>query len=162
MRLMTSLYLLMCAGAVMAEDSPIVQPGAPGTPSRELTAEQAIEVANSSYSPNDAQFMQDMIPHHNQAVQMAELVAERTNRQELVDIAGRINVSQADEIAFMQQWLQSRGEKVPDPTAHAAMHTTSNRYPAVQTSRWVVKSMNGSKASGYASRPRRLAALLTA
>ncbi|MDH5621397.1 MAG: DUF305 domain-containing protein, partial [Gammaproteobacteria bacterium] len=123
MRLMTSLYLLMCAGAVMAEDSPIVQPGAPGTPSRELTAEQAIEVANSSYSPNDAQFMQDMIPHHNQAVQMAELVAERTNRQELVDIAGRINVSQADEIAFMQQWLQSRGEKVPDPTAHAAMHT---------------------------------------
>ena len=66
--------------------------------------------------------MRDMIPHHNQAVQMAELVAERTNRQELVDVAGRIDASQADEIEFMQQWLRSRGEEVPDPTAHEAMH----------------------------------------
>jgi len=123
MRLIMSLLLLFGASAVVAEDAPIVQPGAPGTASRELTAEQAIEIANSSYSPNDTRFMQDMIPHHNQAVQMAELVAERTNRQELVDVAGRINVSQADEIAFMQQWLQRRGEEVPDPTAHAAMHT---------------------------------------
>jgi uncharacterized protein (DUF305 family) len=65
-----------------------------------------------------------MIPHHNQAVQMAELVADRTNRPELSDIAGRINVSQRDEIEFMQQWLRERGEDVPDPSAHEAMHTT--------------------------------------
>ena len=123
MRFILNLFFLISASVVAADNAPIVQPGAPGTASRELTAEQAIEVANSSYSPNDTRFMQDMIPHHNQAVQMAELVAERTNRQELVDVAGRINVSQADEIAFMQQWLQSRGEEVPDPTAHAAMHT---------------------------------------
>ncbi len=68
--------------------------------------------------------MQDMIPHHNQAVQMAELVGDRTNRPELVDLAGRIDVSQLDEIDFMQQWLRERGEDVPDPTAHEAMHTT--------------------------------------
>jgi len=68
--------------------------------------------------------MQDMIPHHNQAVQMAELVADRTNLQELVDVAGRIDVSQLDEIDFMQQWLRERGERVPDPTAHDAMHTS--------------------------------------
>jgi uncharacterized protein (DUF305 family) len=68
--------------------------------------------------------MQDMIPHHNQAVQMAELVAERTNLEELVDVAGRINASQADEIEFMQGWLRERSERVPDPTAHSAMHTT--------------------------------------
>ena len=55
---------------------------------------------------------------------MAELVADRTNRPELVDVAGRINVSQRDEIEFMQQWLRERGEHVPDPTAHEAMHTT--------------------------------------
>jgi len=108
----------------MAQEAPIIQPGAPGNAARELSAAEAIEIANISYSPADALFMQDMIPHHNQAVQMADLVADRTNTRELVDLAGRIDVSQADEIEFMQQWLSERGEEVPDPTAHEAMHTS--------------------------------------
>ncbi|MBT8445457.1 MAG: DUF305 domain-containing protein, partial [Gammaproteobacteria bacterium] len=99
------------------------QPGAPGESPRELSAEDAIKIANTSYSPADAQFMRDMIPHHHQALQMAELVADRTNRKELIDVAGRIDASQGDEIEFMQQWLRERGEPVPDPTAHHAMHT---------------------------------------
>ncbi|MBT8090763.1 MAG: DUF305 domain-containing protein [Gammaproteobacteria bacterium] len=103
--------------------APIIQPGAPGEPIRELSAEEAIKIANTSYSPDDAQFMRDMIPHHHQALEMAALVADRTNRPELIDVAGRINVSQGDEIEFMQQWLRERGERVPDPTAHDAMHT---------------------------------------
>jgi uncharacterized protein (DUF305 family) len=116
--------LLGQATVGMAQEVPIVQPGAPGDPARDLSAEEAIEIANTRYSPDDITFMQDMIPHHNQAVQMAELVADRTNRQELSDVAGRIDVSQVDEIEFMQQWLRERGERVPDPTAHDAMHTT--------------------------------------
>ena len=67
--------------------------------------------------------MQDMIPHHQQAVEMAGLVADRTNRPELSDAAGRINLSQRDEIEFMEKWLRHRGETVPDPSDHAAMHT---------------------------------------
>jgi uncharacterized protein (DUF305 family) len=106
-----------------AADAPIVHPGAPGEAAETLSAEQAIEIANTGYSPADVRFMQDMIPHHNQAVQMAALVADRTNRPELIDVAGRIDASQSDEIAFMQQWLRSRGQHVPDPAAHSAMHT---------------------------------------
>ena len=102
---------------------PIIQPGAPGDPPRELSAEEAIEIAVSSHSPADVLFIQDMIPHHHQAIEMAELVADRTNRQELVDLAGRINGSQQDEIAFMEQWLRDRSERVPNPTAHDEMHT---------------------------------------
>ena len=102
--------------------APIVHPGPPGEPAKELSADEAIQIANSTYSPADVKFMHDMIPHHNQALQMAELVAERTNRPELIDVAGRIERSQGDEIAFMQTWLRERGEHVPDPTAHDAMH----------------------------------------
>ena len=102
---------------------PIIKPGAPGDPARELSAKEAIKIADTSYSPADAQFMQDMIPHHHQALEMAALVADRTNRPELIDVAGRINVSQGDEIEFMLQWLRERGEQVPDPAAHEAMHT---------------------------------------
>ncbi|MDA1313151.1 MAG: DUF305 domain-containing protein, partial [Acidobacteria bacterium] len=93
-------------------------------PAQELSADQAIDIAESSYSPDDVRFVHDMIPHHHQALEMAELVADRTNRKELIDVAGRINASQGDEIAFMQQWLRDRGQNVPDPTAHDAMHTT--------------------------------------
>ena len=78
------------ASAGLAQDAPIIQPGAPGELPRELSAEEATEIAVTSHSPDDTLFMQDMIPHHNQAVQMAELVADRTNRPELVDVAGRI------------------------------------------------------------------------
>ena len=104
--------------------TPIVQPGAPGEPARELSADQAIEIAESRYSPDDVRFVHDMIPHHHQALEMAVLVADRTNRKELIDVAGRINASQGDEIEFMQQWLRDRGQHVPDPSAHGAMHTS--------------------------------------
>ena len=103
---------------------PIVHPGAPGEPARDLSADEAIEIADTSYSPADVKFMHDMIPHHHQALEMAALVEERTNRPELIDVAGRIKGSQGDEIAFMQQWLRGRGEHVPEPTAHEAMHTS--------------------------------------
>jgi uncharacterized protein (DUF305 family) len=89
--------------------TPIIQPGAPGESVRELSAAEAVEIAASGYSPADVQFMQDMIPHHH---------------PELIDVAGRINVAQADEIEFMQNWLRQRDEQVPDPTAHEAMLTS--------------------------------------
>ncbi|MGB5510520.1 MAG: DUF305 domain-containing protein, partial [Woeseiaceae bacterium] len=127
---LTRLITCACMGLILLGHSAaslaqarIIQPGAPGQPVRELSAAEAIEIANTRYSPADARFMRDMIPHHHQALQMAELVADRTNRQELIDVAGRINASQADEIEFMQQWLRERGEAVPNPTAHEAMHT---------------------------------------
>ena len=115
--------VLLLAATLAGAETPIVQPGKPGEPARALTAEQAINIAVSSYSPADVRFLQDMIPHHQQAVEMAALVAERTNRQELTDAAGRISLSQRDEIEFMKQWLSDRGELVPDPADHAAMHT---------------------------------------
>ncbi|NNC56224.1 MAG: DUF305 domain-containing protein, partial [Woeseiaceae bacterium] len=119
-----SLSIILLGHATFAlAQPPIIQPGLPGDPSKELSADEAIEIADTSYSPADAQFMHDMIPHHHQALEMAALVADRTNRPELIDVAGRINASQGDEIEFMQQWLRERGERVPDPTAHDAMHT---------------------------------------
>jgi uncharacterized protein (DUF305 family) len=113
---------VMPSSLVHAKNPPIVKPGAPGEKPRELTKEEAIKIADSSYSRDDVKFMSDMIPHHHQALQMAVLVADRTNNKELNDIADRINASQADEIKFMQDWLRERGEKVPDPTHHHHMH----------------------------------------
>ncbi|WP_306251316.1 DUF305 domain-containing protein [Parvularcula sp. IMCC14364] len=110
-----ALALFACASGAAAQDVPIIQPGAPGEPGRALSADEAAKVADTRYTEDDVRFMQDMIPHHYQAVEMAALVGDRTNRAEIVDLAGRINASQADEIAFMQTWLRDRGEHAPDP-----------------------------------------------
>ena len=85
----------------------------PRTRCTALTPEEAIEIADTSYTRDDARFMRDMIPHHQQAVVMAELVEERTNNEEVKEIAGRILTAQADEIVFMTGWLTERGEEVP-------------------------------------------------
>ena len=103
--------LLLGAANSFANDSaPIVQPGPPGEDGQLLTAAQAVEITDTSYSPDDVVFMQDMIVHHQQALDMALLVEARTNRTELGDIAGRIKASQSDEIEFMQGWLRDRDE----------------------------------------------------
>jgi len=102
---------------------PIIQPGAPGEPARDLAAEDAIKIAVTSYSPDDVRFMHDMIPHHHQALEMSVLAPNRTNRPDLLEAARRIEASQSDEIRFMQQWLRERGQVVPDPGSHGAMHT---------------------------------------
>ena len=102
---------------------PILQPGAPGEATRELDAETAVNIANSSYTVADVDFMQDMIIHHHQALVMSRLAAQSTNNQAILDLAGRIDVSQKDEISFMQGWLQKREEQVPDPTSEHSAHT---------------------------------------
>lgn len=109
-----SALLLSASGIAVAQSAPIVQPGAPGQASRMLTADEATKLATTSYTGSDVAFMQGMIVHHQQAVDMAVLVKLRTNTEELVDIAGRIESSQADEIAFMKSWLAERGEPVED------------------------------------------------
>ncbi len=115
------LLLWPIAGTAQA---PILQPGAPGEPVRELSAEEALDISDSSYSPADIRFLEDMIPHHHQALEMAALAPTRTNTPALRDLGGRIDLSQADEIAFMQAWLSKRGKSVPSSTAHGDMHTS--------------------------------------
>jgi uncharacterized protein (DUF305 family) len=110
-----SALLLSASGLAYAQSVPIVQPGAPGQASKKLTAEEATKLAQSRYTASDVAFMQAMIVHHQQALDMAVLVKDRTNTEDLVSIAGRIEGSQADEISFMKTWLKERGEPVEDP-----------------------------------------------
>ena len=119
--------ITLLSGLLISTDSmsavPILQPGAPGEATRELDAETAVNIANSSYTVADVDFMQDMIIHHHQALVMSRLAAQSTNNQAILDLAGRIDVSQKDEISFMQDWLQKREEQVPDPTTEHSEHT---------------------------------------
>jgi uncharacterized protein (DUF305 family) len=109
-----------CRTAGVGGGAPIVQPGAPGEASREISAEKATDRSRVQFTPADVRFMQGMIGHHAQALEMAALVPERTDREDMRLLAKRIDVSQADEIRMMQRWLEARGQEVPGPHAHHA------------------------------------------
>ena len=98
-RLMT--ITLMLGYASVNAEVPILQPGAPGNPTKELDPETAIAIADSSYTAADVEFLQGMIVHHYQAFLMSEMAPSRTNNQTILDLAGRIDASQIDEIDFM-------------------------------------------------------------
>ena len=119
-RLMT--ITLMIGYASVNAEVPILQPGAPGNPTKELDPETAIAIADSSYTAADVEFLQGMIVHHYQAFLMSEMAPSRTNNQTILDLAGRIDASQIDEIDFMENWLTERGKSIPDPTQTGHSH----------------------------------------
>ena len=113
---------LMIGYASVNAEVPILQPGAPGNPTKELDPETAIAIADSSYTAGDVEFLKGMIVHHYQAFLMSEMAPSRTNNQTILDLAGRIDASQIDEIDFMENWLTERGKSVPDPTQTGHSH----------------------------------------
>lgn len=88
----------------------VVQPGAPGQPSRTLPP--STKGALPPRSQADVEFMQGMIMHHAQAIGMTALIASHTENKDLLSLGARISSSQSDEIKFMKRWLAVRGEAV--------------------------------------------------
>jgi uncharacterized protein (DUF305 family) len=86
----------------------VVQPGAPGQPTRTLPLTTRARLPPRS--PADVQFMQGMIMHHAQAVEMTALIESHTQNKDLRLLGARISHSQSEEIRFMQRWLDARGE----------------------------------------------------
>ncbi len=107
---------------IIESKTPIVLPGAPGQAGKSLTATEASKIADNSYTQDDVAFMQNMIPHHAQATEMAALVKDRTNTEDILKVAERIDASQADEIKFMEDWLKDRGEPLLDETSYGSDH----------------------------------------
>jgi uncharacterized protein (DUF305 family) len=116
--------LVGCGAPAVQQAPPIVQPGAPGQSGRVLTAEQATTLQGVRVTDADVKFMQGMIGHHAQALEMTALLETRTKSDDMRKLAERIEVSQSDEIKMMQQWLRDHGKPVPDEHAHHAQGAT--------------------------------------
>ena len=117
-----SICLLFFYSELAANDAPIILPGAPGEESKNLDAEDATNIANTSYIEADVKFLQGMIVHHEQAILMSSMVGKRTNNPTIVDLADRIDASQEDEISFMEGWLEDRGENIPGENEYSMMN----------------------------------------
>jgi uncharacterized protein (DUF305 family) len=103
-----------CSAARAQQTGPatpvVVQPGAPGKPSRRLPPSTPAKLPPRSQA--EVEFMQGMIMHHAQAVEMTALISSHTENKDLRSLGARISSSQSDEIRFMKRWLGARGEPV--------------------------------------------------
>jgi uncharacterized protein (DUF305 family) len=117
----------------------VVQPGAPGAPSKTLPS--STRAILPPRSPGDVDFMQGMILHHGQAVEMTAMIPSHTQNKELRSLGARISSSQSDEIKFMKRWLAARGESVPKAMpkmpgmdmSHETSHESIAQMPGMLT-----------------------------
>ncbi|HKS81577.1 MAG TPA: DUF305 domain-containing protein [Candidatus Acidoferrales bacterium] len=116
-------------GSSSAPQPVVVQPGAPGQPSRTLPANT--KGVLPLWSPADVKFMQGMIMHHAQAVEMTALIPSRTDNKEIRLLGEKISISQTDEINFMKRWLTARGESTSLPMPEMkGMDMSSHAMPS--------------------------------
>ncbi|TVP42400.1 MAG: DUF305 domain-containing protein [Gemmatimonadales bacterium] len=110
----------LAAAAELAAQGPprTVQPGAPGEATRVVEAADA-PFTFPKHVDADVHFMQMMIAHHFQAIEMSALAPDRAEREDVKLLAHRIHLAQFDEIRLMANWLHDRGETVP-PEAYEA------------------------------------------
>jgi uncharacterized protein (DUF305 family) len=137
------LSLPICAQKSDSNPSQVVQPGAPGQPTRKLPP--STRATLPPRSPKDVEFMQGMIMHHSQAVEMTALIESRTQNKNIRLLGARISKSQSDEMNFMKRWLEARGEtvshsqhKMPGmdmPRHDMASHQNHMQMPGMLTSR---------------------------
>ena len=70
--------------------------------------------ANADYNATDVGFAQGMIPHHAQAIEMADIALQKSTYEPVLKLARAIKGAQDPEIQQMSKWLSNRGQKVPD------------------------------------------------
>jgi uncharacterized protein (DUF305 family) len=124
----------------------VVQPGAPGQLTRTLPPSTRATLPLRSSA--DVQFMQGMIMHHAQAVEMTALIASRTENKDLRLLGARISHSQSEEIRFMKRWLEARGESTSPPMQDMPGMDMSNQpmlMPGLMPGMLTLKQMDALK-----------------
>ena len=140
----------LLATAAGLQTPSIFQPGAPGQPSRVVTIAEAERLGRSTFIAADAAFMQHMIVHHAQAVEMVELLQTRGTDPTVKLLGRRIALSQQAEMDLMRGWLADRGQPLEmtamgGPTGHAGMdhgaHAGLHHVPPAPDDRPVMAGM---------------------
>ena len=100
----------------------VVLPGRPGESATVTDTDHVRAPDGSTYNSIDVTFVQMMIVHHAQAIEMAKLAPERAGGAGLRALAARISAAQGPEIAWLKRWLRDRKLAETDPAHdHRAM-----------------------------------------
>jgi uncharacterized protein (DUF305 family) len=127
------------AGGGSSTGTRILQPGAPGQDTKTINTAQATDLSKVGATAADIKFMQGMIGHHAQAVEMVELLNQNTTNPSMRMLGLRIKVSQDDEMNMMRKWLADHGAAIPGPHSH---HEPGGFMPGMLTSEEMTELAN--------------------
>ena len=117
---------IVLGGPASGQTPPIFNPGAPGEASRVISASEAVELSRTGHVEADVRFMQHMLVHHAQAIEMVELLRARGSSETVRLMGERIAQSQAAEMAQMEAWLEGRGLPLAAVDPHAGHHAPAD------------------------------------
>lgn len=122
----TALTLAACTGSSAPSGGSTGMPGMPGMNATDMPATTGMPTATSTdasatlgppasgpHNQADVDFATQMIPHHGQAIAMAEMALTQASSQAVKDVAAAVKAAQAPEIATMSGWLKGWGQPVP-------------------------------------------------
>ncbi len=128
--LITTAACKTAGGGSSTTGTRILQPGAPGQDTRTINTAEATDLSKVGATQADIKFMQGMIGHHAQAVEMVELLYKNTANPNMKMLGTRIKASQDDEMNMMRAWLKDHGAEIPGPHHH---HTKEGFMPGMLT-----------------------------
>jgi uncharacterized protein (DUF305 family) len=106
----------MNSGNTSMHDMGSTGSGAPGSTTMIAVPEGA------EFNATDVAFAQGMIPHHAQAIEMADMALEISTDADVTALAEQIKAAQGPEIDQMTTWLTDWDQVVPDPDAPMDEH----------------------------------------
>ena len=129
-----TLTIFVTAGALFlsaapSQSPPLQSPGAPGQPTGTVSVDQSVAMSRTQHTEDDVRFMQHMIVHHAQAVEMNALIAARSDSRAVRRLGARIAQTQSSEMEMMRRWLSERGEPTRDSHLGHAGHAHHAAMP---------------------------------
>ncbi|OLF19672.1 hypothetical protein BU204_01480 [Actinophytocola xanthii] len=97
--------------------APVIVPGRPGEEASTIAPGEATPLEQDPPNEADVTFVQDMIVHHAQAVEMAELAPTRASAKDVKGLADRIADSQRPEMDMLNRWLEQHDKPTVNPEA---------------------------------------------
>lgn len=101
---------------------PVIRPGRPGESADVVPPNQLTPQSGPRHNEADVLFVRMMVPHHEQALQMAALVPSRAGGTGVISVADRIRASQQPEVEVLRSWLRDRNLR-PDVESGHQHHT---------------------------------------
>ncbi len=113
----------------------VLQPGRPGEEATVLEPGTTLPPSEDPFEESDVAFLVQMIPHHEQALEMARLAPDRAQDERVLGLASRIADVQQAEIDVYERWLADKG-LAPDgrPTGRAGGGGDDHGHGDVDTS----------------------------
>ncbi len=107
--------------------------GSTTAPSATSSATAAAPSVNAQHNDADIAFVQGMVPHHSQAVDMSQLVAGHTTNPKVIDLAAQIAQAQGPEITRMQGFLQSWNVPAAPTSGMSGMSGSGSAMPGMMS-----------------------------